>query len=314
MLTFHPVRLEDKAFLNQYLKNIPPHLIEHSFNTLFPWQGPHHYQWAAAGKWLFLQTTYQKKTSFFPPIAKEPFQLEEFTGALQQVLDYCRTVQLPCCFTEVGEAEMAMMHRAMPGFFATQTDRNNANYIYRVDDLVRLAGKKYHQKKNHLNSFKRNYPYYEFLPLTTQMVEPCKETLTRWCQENNCTAFPTLVQESQAIHILLEHLGDLDYFGACIAIGGRVEAFTIGEILNENTVAILSDKANAGFQGLYTAINQMFLAEYWQDFTYVNRAEDLGLANLRKTKLSYYPCHLEMKYILKPLNQRKLRPSAAEGV
>ena len=99
---------------------------------------------------------------------------------------------------------------------------------------------------------------------------------------------------------MFAHWADLDIYGACILLQGQVQAFAIAEILNEDTVAVLIEKANSQIKGLYSAINQMFLAEYWQDFTYVNRAEDLGLANLRRTKMSYLPARLEMKYILWP--------------
>ena len=58
-----------------------------------------------------------------------------------------------------------------------------------------------------LNHFKRSYPEYQFRPLTTALLPACAEALERWCGErqNNCTNFPTLLQESLAIRCMFEH-------------------------------------------------------------------------------------------------------------
>ena len=51
-------------------------------------------------------------------------------------------------------------------------------------------------------------------------------------------------------------------------------------------------------QGLYTAINKIFLTEEFPDVEFVNREDDLGIEGLRKAKLSYKPIKLVDKYSL----------------
>ena len=41
-------------------------------------------------------------------------------------------------------------------------DRDNYEYIYKSEDLINLSGKKFRQKKNHLNQFRMQYSNYEF--------------------------------------------------------------------------------------------------------------------------------------------------------
>lgn len=304
-IEFKPITLDDKAVINALLAQIRPTIVEHSFNTLFPWQQPHAYHWAQFEDWLLIRTTYQGRTSFLPPLGPTA----GYQRPLAAIAEYADKIGLPQVFTEVTLPWRDLIMQLLPGQFQIFSDRNAANYIYRIEDLTNLSGKKYHAQKNMLNHFKRNYPEYQFKPLTPSLLPACRQALEFWCgsRQNNNTSFPTLLQESRAINQMFAHWQDLDVYGACILLQGRVQAFAIAEILNDDTVAVLIEKANNEIKGLYSAINQMFLAEYWQDFTYVNRAEDLGLANLRRTKMAYLPTRLEMKYILWPSGWRKQR-------
>ena len=96
--------------------------------------------------------------------------------------------------------------------------------------------------------------------------------------------------------LVLENLEPLGVVGGCIEVNGKVEAFTLGELLNPETVVIHIEKANAAFHGLYQVINQQFLEQTWQHARYVNREQDLGLPGLRKAKESYHPHHLVEKF------------------
>lgn len=303
MLNFRPITLADKALITGYLKQIRPTIVEQSFNTLFPWQQPHAYHFAVFEDWLLLRTTYQGRTSFMPPVGPEA----GYGRALDALEAYAAAAGLPLYFSEVTRPYAELLNRLRPEFFQTFSDRNAANYVYNIEDLTNLSGKKYHAQKNMLNSFKRSYPGYVFRALTPELLPLCREQLAFWCEQKNSTQFPTLQQERVAIEQMFDHWQQLDLYGAAIMLGGRVEAFAVAEILNDDTVAILIEKANSDIKGLYSAINQMFLAEYWQDFRFVNRAEDLGLANLRRTKMGYLPCRLEMKYWLLPAGWQKAR-------
>jgi len=84
--------------------------------------------------------------------------------------------------------------------------------------------------------------------------------------------------------------------GGAILIGGKVEAFTLGEALNPETIVIHIEKTNPAYDGLYPTINQAFLENEGAGFMYVNREQDLGEEGLRKAKESYFPHHRVHKY------------------
>lgn len=80
-------------------------------------------------------------------------------------------------------------------------------------------------------------------------------------------------------------------------IDGSIEAVAVGGQLGKNTVTEHVEKANTDFRGLYQAINNEFCKHVASKAEYINREEDMGIENLRKSKLSYKPVELLAKYI-----------------
>jgi hypothetical protein len=111
---------------------------------------------------------------------------------------------------------------------------------------------------------------------------------------------PDLLAEDFAVHEALIHFEALGYQGGAILVNSVVEAFAMGEMLNQDTAVIHIEKANPDIPGLYAAINQLFSLNAWSRATYINREQDMGVEGLRKAKESYYPHHMVNKYTLIP--------------
>lgn len=181
-------------------------------------------------------------------------------------------------------------------------DREDDDYIYLKEDLITLKGRKLHNKKNHLNYFKKNYEYTyeEILPETISEVlvfldkindEKMQELPQEWRH--------ILELETLAIRELLDFVGTGKILTGAIRIGGEIEAVTIGEFSrtnNRESVLVHVEKAANAYRGLYQAINNEFCLHLPEETIYVNREEDMGMENLRQTKLSYKPFKLAEKY------------------
>jgi hypothetical protein len=113
-----------------------------------------------------------------------------------------------------------------------------------------------------------------------------------------CVEIPDLLSEDYAVHMALTNFEELDYRGGAIKVEGRIEAFSLGELLNNNTAVIHIEKANPEIPGLYAAINQMFCSNTWAEIEFINREQDLGNDGLRKAKESYIPDHMINKYTI----------------
>ncbi|HCU37272.1 MAG TPA: hypothetical protein DGT21_18080 [Armatimonadetes bacterium] len=78
-----------------------------------------------------------------------------------------------------------------------------------------------------------------------------------------------------------------------------MQAFSLGEPLNDDTVVIHIEKASPDLHGAFQVINQQFLAHAWADWEYVNREQDLGIRGLRQAKQAYQPHHMVEKSVVR---------------
>jgi len=155
------------------------------------------------------------------------------------------------------------------------------------------------KKKNLINRFFKNYVF-QYWKLDVERVECFLDMQENWCRIRECVEDPGLLSEDYAIREALIHFDELDYKGGAIEMNGRLEAISIGEMLNPETAVIHIEKANPEIPGLYAAINQLFCEKAWSNVSYINREQDLGIEGLRKAKQSYHPHHLVKKYVVTP--------------
>lgn len=187
--------------------------------------------------------------------------------------------------------------------FQATANRDDQDYLYNTADLIQLAGRKYHTKKNHLRSFLRNYPDATYETMTNELALRCRETLNAWWQETKkeMPDDPFISVEKSGVTEILE---DFSFFaekgmkGGCILAGEQVLAFTLGEMQNKQTVVIHVEKTLPSAQGAYAAINQAFLANEFSETMFVNRQEDMGLQGLRVAKEAYRPIRMIEKFVI----------------
>ena len=106
----------------------------------------------------------------------------------------------------------------------------------------------------------------------------------------------SLQGEWEAVKACLRNFHGLNLQGGTILINGKVEAFTLGELLNKETAVVHIEKANPMISGLYAAINHEFCRHSWFQVPFINREQDLGVPGLRTAKLTYHPHHLVEKF------------------
>jgi len=182
--------------------------------------------------------------------------------------------------------------------FAAEPDPNNADYLYRANDLVSLPGKKYDGKRNLIKKFKAAYEY-EYIAIDDRVARDCLKFEETWCGIKNCDNVKGLDNERRAVREMLENFSEFGLMGGAIRVDGAICAIVVGERLNPNTLVMHILKAEPSKAGLYqTALNE-FLARQGRDFEYVNLEQDLGEEGLRRSKISYHPVGMIEKYTLR---------------
>jgi hypothetical protein len=283
--------LEDKPLCDQLFNQFPPQISEFTFTNLFIWRQAYQIKISRLQNFLCLLSEQEGSSFFFPPIGEG-----DVIECYQSLLQYLRGKGIPPKIVRVPEAVVAQIDWKISGMKA-QLDRNQSDYVYLTQDLTELKGRKYHRKRNHIKQFQEKYSY-QYIPLTPEWIPQCLQLEVEWCDLRHCDASPGLLNESFTIKEGFSHFEELGVRGGAILINGKVEAFTLGDPLNPETVVIHIEKANPAYEGLYPMINQAFLEHQWSGYLYVNREQDLGEEGLRKAKESYFPHHMVNKYIV----------------
>ena len=199
--------------------------------------------------------------------------------------------------------QMAELEEFFPGQFTFTADRDGYDYLYEIDRLADLGGKRLHAKRNHINRFMENNPSWTYEEITPESLGEClamdKEWYRRSLAREGEAEERDLGDEGVALRQAMEHYQALGLEGGLIRVYGEVVAFTMGDLLNSDTYDVHFEKAYGELQGAYAMINREFAR--WvrgrhPNVRYLNREDDMGVEGLRKAKESYYPDQMVEKH------------------
>lgn len=305
---FKELTEEDAALLDAYFDGYDYQASSHTLIANYIWRDTHKITWQVIGDYLCvaglgtLETEEEEYFMSFPLTRTGTYEKDK----LRETIDTAKKI-----FESKGKrfeislipASLALLLKEIYGSQVELThDRDDDDYIYLREDLVNLSGRKLHQKKNHLNYFRRtyDYTYEEITPETAREVLDFLERINHQKLLEMPEEWKTILElETRAIEELLSLLHTGRLLSGVIRIDGQIEAVTIGEFARTNShesVLVHVEKANPAFRGIYQAINHDFCCHLPEDVVYVNREEDMGMENLRQTKLSYKPVKLAEKY------------------
>ena len=293
-IDFRDLTKEDKQVVDRFYRSGYYENSHFNFTNLYMWRKPYHIRLAVEEEVLYLTCEWDGSFMALQPIGAE----EKMPGAVAKLLAHFREIGRPMHFVGLERSFAELLERYEGAPFEIRTDRDDFDYVYSSESLIKLAGRKYHSKKNHLNAFRKMYPQAEYLPITEEIVTLCKLELNGWyklrLREEPDDLF--IGYEREAIIEVLNHFQDFGLKGGAIRLDGRIIAFTFGEQLNADTAVIHVEKADPDIRGAYPAINQGFVEHEWSHMTYINREEDMGLEGLRKAKESYKPVKMIEKF------------------
>lgn len=279
------ITIESQPVFAEYIQNQVN--STYNFTNMFMWAGNGiTYDVIEGSLVLFFQG--EKR----PVSASYPVGGGDRKKAIIHVCDYIKSEGLTPVFRNLSEEMVTEMQALFPGCFEYIEDRNDADYIYETDKLIRLSGKALHGKRNHFNYFKKTYEY-SYKTLMQKNMEDCLRVYDRWVAEKEDLRWSTGSRE--ATKRLLENFEKLPVRGGGIYMDGELVAFTIGEQVSTDTVLVHVEFA-ADYRGLFNVINSEFLSREWAGIPFANREEDMGLSGLRQAKLAYRPIRLLKKF------------------
>lgn len=292
MLEFRVIELSDKEWIKQLLGMSDYRGCEYCFANNFAWRRLYETK-ITRYKDFYIPCSFAEGSPFFI----FPSGGGDIREAIAEMKRFAEERNSPLVIGSITPVIQDMLTELYGSdAFTVTEDEDAGDYIYNASDLISLAGKKYHSKRNHLKKFcELNY---EYTPLTEKDFDDCISFSTQFYLNSNGYDTRSSVSEQFAINAYFSYFNELELSGGVIRVDGRIAAFTIAEKINSDTLGIHIEKADTSFEGSYAAINNFHAKDAAGGYTYINREEDLGLEGLRRAKRSYYPAFILKKNIV----------------
>ena len=291
MIDFQTITLADRCAYTAALLSGPERGCEYSFANLYLWGRQ---KLARVGDHFVVFSQFNRK-SVYPYPAGEG----DKKPVLEAIIRDSQKRGIPCRITGLDSEDIDQMEKMFPGQFRYHCDRDSYDYVYAIDDLADLKGRKYQRKRNHYNRFRDMLPDYTIEPIGEGNLPQVEQMLEDWyAQRQESDPNGDYHMERAAIFKALRHYAQLGMEGIVLMDGDKVLAMTMGSRLSTDTFDIHFEKARAEADTAYTVINcefARFLRARYPEIQFLNREDDLGIEGLRKAKLSYYPHHMVEK-------------------
>lgn len=292
MIDFQKFDLSNKAGYIRRLRSSGERGCEYSLANLNLWGRQ---KCAFFEDYLVLFSQFERRSVYPFPVGKG-----DIRPVLDAIIQDARERGIICRLTGLTAQDTMTLEELYPGQFRFHPDRNSCDYVYRIEDLAELKGRKFQKKRNHLNRFKEAHPQCKAVPITPENLPAVQEMVRAW-YESRLAGDPNddYHLEKQALRRAFANMDNLDLEGLVLEEDGKILAMAMGSALSEDTFDIHFEKALEDVDGAYPAINQAFAAHLWGKYPqlrYLNREDDMGLPGLRKAKLSYNPDHLVVKF------------------
>lgn len=291
MIEFKHIDISDKTEYEKCLFGTSERGCETSFANLYMW-GRQKIAFLFGQAIVFSQ--FNRRSVYPYPIGNG-----DKKAALDVIIADAEERGIPCRITGLNSEAMREIEMLYPQKFRFHCDRDSFDYVYDIDDLAELKGKKYQKKRNHFNRFCANNPEYKVEPVSDLNIDAVKNLVEAWYKkrkEDDPEA--DFIMEQAAISKALRDYKELYLEGLALFASGELVAITFGSRMSQDTFDVHFEKARADVDGAYTAINCEFakyIREKYPDVKYLNREEDMGIEGLRKAKESYCPHHMVEK-------------------
>lgn len=284
--------IEHKDIFQRYLKPYS-HLgfSTRSFVNIYIWSDLFKILWKIIDDNLCIFYWYGNDFAMLlPPLSKDGSLSEK---AVLESIEILKTINKANCRIEnIAEHEIKILEEC-----GLEIHKNTDEYIYLTKDIAELKGNRFAKQRSAMNQFAKKW----VSPFFCSDIDPCLDLYLAWArqkqQKTNDAAYLQLLEDNfSALNKALMNFEDLGLLVRAVKINGKIHAFTIAFKLNDETYCVLFEITNPAIKGLPQFIFNR-LARELKDTKYLNAMDDSGLANLKKTKLSWHPHKILTNYI-----------------
>ena len=288
MLSFKKIDITDKDIITDFTYPCTYFNCDYAFANMYSWSFLYESEYAVHDNFLFLRFYIEEKgrrhLAYMFPIGNG-----DLRHAINVIENDSEAMGHPLLILGVIPESKSKLNDILPDSFTYILERNYFDYIYLREELIELKGKKFQSKRNHINRFKKIYEY-KYVPITSDIIPECMKLEYIWREANmNNHDKEAISHEYDSMVFAMKRFDQLGLMGGAITVDDKIIAFTYGSPINNNAFGVHVEKADTNYDGIFSVINQEFASRIHEQYTYINREEDLGLPGLRKSKLSYNP-------------------------
>ncbi|MGL6064782.1 MAG: DUF2156 domain-containing protein [Fusobacteriaceae bacterium] len=284
-MNWKDLTIDSKEIISSYTEN-KFEICDYNFSNLYLWSLGDKLKYAVEDEFLYIKGDYLGEDSYLMPISlKDNIEIQQMIKAIDKIIGEKNNLDL------IPEK----IKIKLENYYVFEEMENSFDYIYLMEDLAFLKGRKYSKKKNKLNQFNKNYTY-TYEQINENNLLEVIEFQKKWCKERECDSVDTLRKENIGLSKIFENFTNLKIKGGMLKVNNEVIAYALGEELTKDMFVVHVEKANEEYKGSYQAINSIFLEKECLEYQYINREDDSGVQGIKQAKESYYPIRMEKKY------------------
>ena len=196
----------------------------------------------------------ENKSSYWFPFADSE---EDAVNAIYELM-----ADKNLCFERVTQEQKVFLETHFKDLFSFEDDRGNYDYLYDIDSLCTLSGRKLSKKRNHINGFLQSYKNWNVQEINSLNIQDVLEFAGQWYQKKSGgdseIGDESLAYEKKALLQIVPQIEKIGADGIVLYVDGKVAAFTVGMRISETVYDTVFEKADDGIKGSYNIINREF--------------------------------------------------------
>ncbi len=279
MIQFKKLSFEDYPIIKKYLTLYPQVACDYNLSNLYTWGETYGIEYTIIQDRLFLFNPVYNLVFF--PIGKyfELYELCHVYHEFQQSFQNLEFILIPQDFID--------LHPEIVNHCSLVSNLEWSDYVYSVDKLLNMPGKKLAKKKNLISQFIKLYPDYTVERIHQHHKDEILEFCNKWRDHKEDS---DVENEFKAISRTFDYWEEIESKGLMIRVNGQIIAFTIFSPQNQTMLTEHFEKYDYEYKGSAQMI-VWELAKFAHEHHYllINREQDMNLEGLRQAKRSYEP-------------------------
>jgi len=300
MLNFKPVTIDDKELLEPFLKKYGSSSCQHSFPGMLGYK--YGDEFCFEDGVLYVHRSRKDYDGFRVYLAPLGDIAGNVSKSVLRILDDAHAHNVKVSFeTVTRDFKELVLNQMDSNLFDIEFARDCSEYIHTAESLSELIGRELAKIRNRVRAFRSSYSgRFIVESIGASNLEDVRRFTQLWVDKKIASGDDTGVEkEAISAFTYLDNFERLGFKGIAVRLDGEIVGYAAGLPISNDTADEVLEKGFRNIKGIYQLLCNEFVRLYCNDYTYINREEDLGIPGLRRSKGSYRPCRMLDKFIIK---------------